>query len=394
MPSESEHNRKTTVRALLVSSQIVLVALAWPAAVRGQCAATIYGGADDPVRVDSNHVMTEGQTWTSDEYGYWTPYVEAWQEFMAPGASSGGPITDGEVADADPGDTAWVELTTILNAQGPGTYWDYGFHWAVANQDYCPGWYDEGFYYDGPGLTISRPTIAGIPAFWWLGSGVLSDHGYYAQSALTANPNGASGTPSWSVQMLETGGVTLQCNVCTDNVATSTSFSCGCYPDVTIWATYGGFESEPFNVTIVKPSTLTLDAGYPQDSNDQDGYLSLYQWSLTDSCGYQDAGLDGNEVFGAWTDDYFNSTGTHNNWGLPTAAQAYSPTNLWTDKIWVEPCANGKPKCTNPQKPTLSTVAVRHNTPWTFYIGTQTFGSGVPVESDTQQNYLDHGRHQ
>ena len=26
--------------------------------------------------------------------------------------------------------------------------------------------------------------------------------------------------------------------------------------------------------------------------------------------------------------------------------------------------------------------------------GTQTFGSGVLVGSDTQQNYLDHGRHQ
>jgi len=48
MPSESEHNRKTTVRALLVSSQIVLVALAWPAAVRGQCEATIYGGRTTP----------------------------------------------------------------------------------------------------------------------------------------------------------------------------------------------------------------------------------------------------------------------------------------------------------------------------------------------------------
>jgi hypothetical protein len=29
-----------------------------------------------------------------------------------------------------------------------------------------------------------------------------------------------------------------------------------------------------------------------------------------------------------------------------------------------------------------------------FYIGTQTFGSGVPVEADTQQWYVDHGRHQ
>jgi hypothetical protein len=58
-------------------------------------------------------------------------------------------------------------------------------------------------------LTISHPTITGVSAFWWQGKNVLSDYGYYAQSALTANPFGAYGSPYWSVQTSGGGSVTL-----------------------------------------------------------------------------------------------------------------------------------------------------------------------------------------
>jgi hypothetical protein len=394
MPIEIQLVRKTAIRSLLAYSQAALVLCVLQAGLRGQCDVVVWGQSNQPIRVGPNGVMTSGQTWTAgDVYGYWTPSEEAWQLLWPQGSSSGAPITGGALSSANPGSTAESTWTTVLNSAGPGTYWDYSAHWAVADQSACPGLYVNTFYSNGSGLTIARPTITGTSAFWWLGNGVLLDRGYYAQSALTANPLGASGSPYWSVHTAGTGSVSLQCSVCGSNVATSTAPSRNCTPDITINASYGGFDSDAFNVTIVAPSTLTLQSGFPQDAAFQGGFLSLYQWGLTDTCGGQDANLDGNEVFGSWTDDYFNSTGTHNNWGRPTAVSAWSLTNQWTDIIWAKPCTGGIPKCQNPQSP-LSSVKVMHNAPWTFYFGTQMFGSGVPVERDTQQWFLDHCRHQ
>jgi hypothetical protein len=55
------------------------------------------------------------------------------------------------------------------------------------------------------------PYITGVSAFWYLGSGINSDGGYYAQAQLTANPNGASGAITWRVATTGAGTVTLDC---------------------------------------------------------------------------------------------------------------------------------------------------------------------------------------
>ena len=130
MPIETKHVKKTAPRALLASSLAALALLVWPAAARGQCLVNFEMVSNRPIRVDSNHVMTSGETWaTDDTYGYWTPYEEAWQEFMPQGAGSGGPITGGSVSDANPGDVAESTWTSVINDFGPGTYWDYSAHW-------------------------------------------------------------------------------------------------------------------------------------------------------------------------------------------------------------------------------------------------------------------------
>jgi hypothetical protein len=59
---------------------------------------------------------------------------------------------------------------------------------------------------------------------------------------------------------------------------------------------------------------MTLSQSYPKDNLDGPGYQTIYQWTLTDTCGNQDTGLDQHEEFGSWTDDYYASTGVHNTW--------------------------------------------------------------------------------
>jgi hypothetical protein len=249
---------------------------------------------------------------------------------------------------------------------------------------------------------VGQPTISGVNAFWWLGSGVLSDGNgcstnsspcYYAQASWTANPNGASGTPTWYVNTVSGGGnVSLSCTTCSSTVATSTAPSNGCVYDVSVYVHYpDGSESSHsgFEVAIVTPQTTTLLANYPADADyTGSGYISTTKWNLTDSCGSSDAGLDANEVFGMFTDDYAG-----NNWQHGSQSAGNQSTSTITDQQSVFQNGNNTtPPAENPQSP-LTTTRVFHN-PWTLYVGSLTFGSGVAVRADTQQNYQDHARHQ
>jgi hypothetical protein len=246
------------------------------------------------------------------------------------------------------------------------------------------------------GIIFAQPTITGVNAFWWLGGGILSDGGtcsgqptgycYCAQAAWTANANGATGTPTWHVIEVPGGGlVSLSCYTCTNTVATSENPSNGCNYDVKVYVTYpDGSSSGFFYVAIVTPSITTLIPPYPTDAPDENGYLSETGWNLTDTCGYSDAGLDGNETFGPLVPDATNQ------WAGPTAVPIYNPTSGWGDQIGH--IGYAPPWPTNPQSP-LTTIKIMHDYPWTLWVGSQASGSGVPVRSDTQQWYLDHGRH-
>jgi hypothetical protein len=126
------------------------------------------------------------------------------------------------------------------------------------------------------------PTISGANAFWYLGQGILSDGGacssghtgpcYYAQSQLTSNPNGAPGTPQWTVVQNSQGQVTLSCYTCANPIATAVSPSSACIPDIHIFVSYGGFTSASFDVTIVAPS-FPNQFGDPQHGNLGTGYF-------------------------------------------------------------------------------------------------------------------------
>ncbi len=241
------------------------------------------------------------------------------------------------------------------------------------------------------------PTISGVDAFWWLGSGILHDGAgcgttppgpcYYAQASWSSSPNGAPGTPYWTVVNNPGGGsVSLDCYTCANVLATATSPSNGCDYDVTVSVSYGGYSSAAFTVMINTPENTTLQSGYPTDVSVGNGYLSTTAWNVTDLCGYSTAGFDVNEAFGTFYDDYYG-----HNWGYPSLGSTYETTSVVSDYIgnrgWTVPMAEP------PQSP-LTSTKVFHDTPWMLYVFSQTSGSGVSVRSDTQQIYQDHGRHQ
>ena len=339
-------------------------------------------------RQDSNDVVTLGQSWvTGDTYGVWEPYVTDWAQLNYSA------ITTGATGNNAPNNTAKSQWTVTLQSYGPGGYSGEAEGWAEetdCSNSMSPLSVNSGQWY------IQRPAIVGpnnqpaVSAFWYLG-GISADQGYYAQAAWVAQPNGATGTPNWQWSYSGTGGIYFGCTACNSVVVTSASPSANCKADIAVNLNYGGFTSNPMLVTIVAPSTLALQSQYPKDAANGPGYATYYQWTLTDTCGNQDPGLDQNETFGSWTDDYFASTQIHNNWPWPPSPVARNePDATCYDTLSAYGYTTPAPE--NPQSP-LSSVAVEHDYPWTYFVGSLSFGAGIAVHADTQQWYQDHGRH-
>lgn len=241
-------------------------------------------------------------------------------------------------------------------------------------------------------IRSATPTISGVSVLWWLGTGINGDGGvcsgystpcYYAVSQLTSNPNGAPGNPSRTIVQNYNGKISLSCNNCANPVATAQSVSDGCSFDIQVYVSYGGYSSAPFNMSVVAPSYTNLQSGYPQTNPWYQGYLTQYVWGVVDSCGgYIDGGIDANEKIGSVTNVISN------NWIGPYPTSVYITTYLIGDEIGH---SGGSPAA---QPPGNGTTLVRYNYPWALRIGSQTSGSGTPVQADTQAEYLDHGTHQ
>ncbi len=149
---------------------------------------------------------------------------------------------------------------------------------------------------------------------------------------------------------------------------------------------------------INTPASTTLQANYPQNSTwisqpGWNGYQSKYQWYLFDLCGNGLEGLDINETFGNWTIDYTYPQQT--NWPFPKAGSAYFAGYDFDDFLAASGPSNAVPPPQNPPQPPqpLGDTTVYHDTPWYYFAGSQSFGSGVPIRVDTQQYYQDHGTH-
>jgi hypothetical protein len=246
-------------------------------------------------------------------------------------------------------------------------------------------------------LQIQRPVVGGQSGIWWLGSGgVDPDNGYYNQSLLTVLTNSScpncTAVPGWSVTG-NAGAITLSCLSCGSTTATSQGFSAS-FGDVTIRANISGFQSDPFFMTVNSPSYLATTEPFSRDWPQDDGWETRIYYTTCDVFNNPLPSLAINEMFDIpWQDDYFNSTGVHNNWAPPTAGYLanYSGT-LWWDKLSESGCAACTPPNQNPQQPQLGSVRVQ-STGQKWYAGSRVFGVGIHVQDNTHVRYTDHGDH-
>ena len=232
------------------------------------------------------------------------------------------------------------------------------------------------------------PTISGVNAVWWLGTGIIGDGGlcsgkttacYYAKSQLMSNPNGAPGSPSWTVVQNGEGKISLSCYNCANPVATAQSVSTACSYDIQLKVSYGGYSSASFGMTVAAPQSTTPQANYPYTDSVYQGFYTYFLWGVTSSCGgYILGGIDANETFGTF------SNPTTNNWAYPNQNSVYMATYLIGDEV-VQ--VGGTPT------PGTGSELVRYDYPWVLRIGSLTNGSGTPVLVDTQAWYLNQGAH-
>src|SRR5713101_2241635 len=95
MPSEPEGVKKCLAHPCLARSGAALILLVCGMMGRAQNPCdleTVYGNGSSnaPIRADSNHIMTYGQSWTSgDVYLVWTPWEETWQQLNGNTITSG-----------------------------------------------------------------------------------------------------------------------------------------------------------------------------------------------------------------------------------------------------------------------------------------------------------------
>jgi hypothetical protein len=185
-------------------------------------------------------------------------------------------------------------------------------------------------------------------------------------------------------------------NITTVTVA-STSYSTSAN-DVTVQLQFTptGGSSMPVNYSLTVDSPYKLVAGTITDSGvsgtsclnpsyGTSGYQSLIAYTIMSFLGVQVTNIPVNETFTNLVDDYIG-----NNWPVYSVGSYTSPTGAFADDVCVI-FPNGTPPSLAPQNP-LGSVKIEHGSQ-AWFIGSLTEAAGVQVQSDTLQNYQDHGRH-
>jgi hypothetical protein len=304
------------------------------------------------------------------------------------GGASGAPI-NGTVNSVIPAGTS-IGATLDLTALSPGGYT------VVVNL--ATG--DGGHLPSNPWpFTVTAPTISGPTVVWWFNGQTVS--GFATQIALTAS-GGGNGTYVWSV----TGGpskVALQGTTSGQNV-TSVQVKSASYSttrnDVTVQLQFtpsGGNSSAltSYSLSVDSPYKLVPNGVTNKGSDDcasstngTYGYKTQAIYTAQSFFGVTLGNIGVNETFGADIKDYVGTT-----WPANTPGGRTIPgSGQFADTMCVvDPGLTLKPHVLIPQSP-LTTVKIDHSAQ-SWYIGSVTPGSGLKVQTDTQQYYQDHALH-
>jgi hypothetical protein len=238
---------------------------------------------------------------------------------------------------------------------------------------------EEGCDAQGSGPITVAPTITGSNTVWWFNG--QNPSGY--STSITLQSSGGSST-TWSVSG-NTAAVQLSTTSGSSTTITATSSAWSSTSgDVKITATANGLSSQPFAVTTRQPYKLV--AGTIQHNCDSTyGYSDFLNYTIYDQLSAAlPSGVPLNEN---WTtsvvDDYSGANWRRQNPGNFTTSGAGFADNIQGEAAGFVPTA----VCSG------SGVKVQH---WgqDWYIGSLTIASGVRVQSDVLQKYIDHALHQ
>lgn len=283
----------TPKRSVKVASAWLLAASAailGAGELSGQCADStdwVYGYAGAS-RLNGNAVRLYSDTALTGNHRYWwISYIQTWFYFNQTLAGSQPLATSGVY-----GGTSWQSYTPTLESYGPGTYAITGFH--AAYTPYCDIWeppYSNGWSgYTSDSMSVSRPGrpdyAPGYPrALWYLGTQILSDGQYPAQTTFT--PGAANGAPETPTYVIAAGDdkLKLSCWTCNNPIATATGASGGCQMyDVVVKTSYNGFLSEPFWLFINRPWNLAADGAWVRSVDEYNGYRTFISYTTSSLC--------------------------------------------------------------------------------------------------------------
>lgn len=298
--------------------------------------------------------------------------------------------------------------STSLGATGPGVYQMVAWFNAFNVKSGCSYWQGEWTWQYSE--SVSRPSrpdyFPGSYPMRFLGHNIAASGQYRATTTLA--PGSVPMVQTWSATapspapiswQVGTGSdrAQLSCLACINPTVTALNSSSGCNQyDVVIYNNYGGFLSEPFFIFINRPWNTVFEPrpGIPAwvtNEPEGDGYLTKIHYQVKGMCAADPpmALYETNETFGQLTDDWGGS-----NWGTGNAEGNYITGDTWADRISMHSQGCLSQPCI-PQLPlSLEAHLPVHSIPQSFYVGSQSPGSGARVQSQTFRRYTDMGAHE
>ena len=248
------------------------------------------------------------------------------------------------------------------------------------------------------------PKISLSPSLWYFnGNPAPSGFTLGSTTATLTASGGGSGTYGWSItngsSKAALQGTTSGQNITSVQIQ-STSYSTT-ENDVTVQLQFeptSGNQSvqTTYNLSVDSPYKMILngytDIGVNTCSDTTNGGLYGYKtqalYTAQSFLGVTIINIGVNESLGPFSDDY-----SGNNWpgatakGLPVGA-----TGGFADTMCVvDPNQKLSPRTLTPRNP-LGSEMINHSAQ-SWFVGSLTPGSGIQVQSDTEQFYEDHGRH-
>ena len=347
---------------------------------------TLHLGVADLTRQSSNSVKALAGTQTIGDYWWtWDAYVASTEKVDAAVIHTGSDLVGtGEIASLQ-----WIDAPSV---EGVGTWRIDNFHDAAST---CGDYTDYTTFRTLEVLRPERPdySSSGGP-ITYLGPGNSADGPYKASSGLVPGAtNGATGTPVWIY--LESGTTSgyahLSCTSCSATTITADNASDNCLVyNVQVKTSYGGLESDPMYIFIERPDQTTFEMR--SDNPYFGGYLSQLVYKTYVMCGQQMNDYHINETFGSTSDVISN------NWpGFTDFPADHITSGAWLDAISAvdsDPGCGGTctPSPISPLSPLGSTKVERALQTWR--VGSTTNGSGIAVQVNYAERFLDHGDHQ